>query len=238
MIKPAKSKSVRGSNALGNQPAGRQVSALEVQQHFPFLPATDSQRLAASAQWIVLPARTTFIQQGFSSPSVFMICSGRAEVFKRNGSKVLIFREFIGGSVLGEIAAALGIPSSVSARTVEETSVISVEKNTFLLVLFSSPPLMKFLLMDCYQELLHADKQRVALCSDSVSVRLFHALLELPSLPGTPPAERTKRLPSHAALARAIGTSREVVTRSLKSLSQRGLIKLARGTVKVEEPFL
>lgn len=238
MSKQAKSKSSRTDDRPGNQPTGRPVSALEVQRHFPFLPAADAQRLATSAQWIVLPARTTFIQQGFASPSVFMICSGRVEVFKRNGSKSLIFREFIGGAVLGEIAAALEIPSSVSARTVEETAVISVSKGVFLTVLFSSSALMKFLLIDCYKELLHADQQRVALCSDSVSVRLFHALLELPSSPGTPPAERTKKLPSHAALARAIGTSREVVTRSLKSLAQRGLIKLARGTVTVEEPFL
>ncbi|HHI77512.1 MAG TPA: helix-turn-helix domain-containing protein, partial [Gammaproteobacteria bacterium] len=41
---------------------------------------------------------------------------------------------------------------------------------------------------------------------------------------------------THQAIADDLGTSREVVSRVLKDLEQRGLLRLARGRIGIDDP--
>ncbi len=200
---------------------------------FPAMRPADAELILEASVPVDLAKGQTILQQGFRSPSVYLVLSGEIEVYKKSRSRTLVIRSFRSGSVLGEIAAALEIPSSVSGRATSEAKVLAVERERFLVILYSSPSLMQFLLIDAYRELLRADRQRITLCSASVAERVLQVLVEQRPTAEAKIDGEFKALPPHAALARAVGTSREVVTRAIKALVIQGRIQVTGRTFRV-----
>jgi CRP/FNR family transcriptional regulator len=64
---------------------------------------------------------------------------------------------------------------------------------------------------------------------DSVQLRLVRCLLARADTDSTVRA-------THEELAFEIGTAREVVSRHLKALEQEGLIRMQRGSIRLERP--
>jgi CRP-like cAMP-binding protein len=136
--------------------------------------------------------------------------------------KVLTLGTVEAGDMVGDVAALLALPSPVTVRAVEVTRVLSIETRKFRELIDSLAGLRDMLLKKLSRNVLFLESRLMCLLSDSVPMRVLQALQDLEELPGSEPPCRI--IPSHVTLARVVGTSREVVTRSLKLLVQEGRI--------------
>jgi CRP-like cAMP-binding protein len=77
----------------------------------------------------VVDADSTVIQEGALPTFLYLIKSGRAEVFIAKGGKEVIVGHLAAGDIFGEISLLLGRNHTASVRTVSRTELLMASKN-------------------------------------------------------------------------------------------------------------
>jgi len=96
---------------------------------FNALMPQDRQRLVEKFAHRVLDADSTVIQAGALPTFLYLIKSGRAEVFIEKGGKEVIVGHLAAGDIFGEISLLLGRNHTASVRTVARTELLMASKN-------------------------------------------------------------------------------------------------------------
>jgi CRP/FNR family transcriptional regulator len=193
---------------------------------------------AIGVQWSV-PKGAILFQEGDSSNSVAIICSGRVKLSCSSPEgKTLIVKIAGPGDVLGLGAAIAGTPYEVSAETIEQTVIKNIRKDDFIAFLERHGEASLHAAQSLGEEYRSAvnDAKRLAL-SPSAAQRLSSVLLDWgrSASCGKPEMRFTMSL-THEELANMAGTSRETVTRIISRLKKEKLIDVKGSSFTILAP--
>jgi CRP/FNR family cyclic AMP-dependent transcriptional regulator len=197
------------------------------------LPRSAADRLLAEAIRINLPAGA-LIYRDEESPRLIVVVTGLLRVFltSPDGRQVTV-RYARSGDVAG-LALVIGGPAPMSIQAMTSSLIVALRVDTLRAQLASDSGVARA----CAEEL---TRQLYRLLDDiseqaflPVRQRLVHQLLLLASRgPGRHLVVRA----SQQELADAIGSVREVVTRSLHELHEEGLVLVTRDGIRLLDPM-
>lgn len=176
----------------------------------------------------------TLIGKDEGSTDVFLIVEGEAHVllYSVNGREVSV-RHLGPGSVFGELAALDASPRCASVVAASDLRALAVRRGDFLDCLDTVPGGKDWLLGRLVTEIRRLTERVFELSALNVQSRLHCELLRLARISGTGhPIPSVRPAPTHAELANRIGTHREAVTRELKVLADRNIVRTQRRSLE------
>ena len=187
----------------------------------------------------VYPADTVLYAENEAPRGLFIICNGTAKLSISSGSgKKLITRMVPAGEVLGLSSVLSGKPYRTTAETVTPCQLKFVKREDFIRfneehreVAFN---VARQLIEECESD---ANQIRNLGLANSAAERLAHLLLAWCEESGVPSASGM-RFPvamTHEDISQLIGTSRETVTRLLKSFREKKILTVRRSSMTVHK---
>jgi CRP/FNR family transcriptional regulator len=191
------------------------------------LPRNAAERLIADAVRISVPAGSIIYSEE-ERPRVIVVVTGLLRVFlsSADGRQVTV-RYARSGDVAG-LALVVGGPAPMSIQAMTGSSVLALRAETLRSLLASDPSVARACAEELTRQLYRALDDVAEQAFLTVRQRLVRHLLDLAS-PGKGP-----HLLVHASqqeLADAVGSVREVVTRTLHALREEGLIETGRDEI-------
>ena len=183
------------------------------------------------------PIGSFIITEGSGGDILFVLNRGSAKVTRESEEgREVIFAFFREGDVFGELSILDGRERSANVVALEDTEVYILKRDEFLKVLFGYPALSVQLLQELARRIRSSDRQIEYLALKDSESRVLLALGRLAGETGI--AEKHQyvmelKLPMQQDLASMAGTSRETVSRVLKSLEQKGMITRSVGKVQL-----
>lgn len=164
------------------------------------------------------------VEQGRKSDALFILLSGRARVITADArGREVILAVLEPGDYLGEMSLIDGEPHSATVRAEVQTDVLVLGRVEFGACLPESSSLSYAILRGLVARLRNADRQIESLALLDVYGRVARALLDMAVEENEQRIIRSKV--SRQDLAKVVGASREMVSRVMKDLEERGLIE-------------
>ena len=181
-----------------------------------------------------LPKGATIFTEGDPCTRLAFLLSGSVRVFKmaESGREMTLYRIQSGESCILSISSLLSNnPRSAIAVVEEDSQAVIVSERMFLNWMKDSPCIQKFVF-----ELLARSLSSILTIVEEVAFRrvderIIRYLLEHAG-------SGAEVSSTHQVIATEIGTSREVVSRTLKELEIQGLLHLKRGVVELAQKDL
>ena len=162
------------------------------------------------------------LRAGEENDSVGVLLSGHARVVHGNGNGREITLHTIGpGEFFGEMGLIDGQPDSVSVEALDPCKVLYISKSALMSVLRRNFDAAMLILRSVTRKLREADRKIASLALMDVHGRVAHLIVELAHevdrgwVVDTRPRE----------IACMVGASREMVSRVIRAMCARGLIK-------------
>lgn len=168
---------------------------------------------------------------GRQCAGVQIIKKGRARVFvtSPSGGEITLFRLIDGDvSILSAACMMKGLDIELDMELEEDSVLCTIPKIVYKKISEQNPKVKDFtleMISEKFSDIMWLFNQYVF---SNVASRLADSIMEHRALEGADCFSIT-----HDALARDIGTAREVVTRLLKQFQIDGLVKLTRGKIEV-----
>jgi CRP-like cAMP-binding protein len=142
------------------------------------------------------------------------------------------------GDYIGEMSLIDNEPHSATVQAEIQTDVLELARVDFARCLPENTSMAYAVMKGLVQRLRHADRQIQSLALMDVYGRVARALLET----ATPHADGTRLIRSKVSrsdIAKMVGASREMVSRVMKDLEQRGFIEVMDdGATRIKENML
>lgn len=198
-------------------------------RYFPnFSPAADSAmaRLMAQAKLMSLPAEQTIFQPGSLCGHYLLVLEGtvRVQIVTPSGREVLLYQVQSGNACILTTSCLLGgnrYPAF--GITDQAVSALAISADDFHHAIGQSNVFRTFVFAGFAQRLAHVIGRMEELVEGDIDCMLARTLLNSA-------ADDRVRM-THQDIAVAIGSAREVVSRHLKRLEDKGWVKLARGSL-------
>lgn len=183
----------------------------------------------------------TLISEGERATDVFLILEGQAQVLLYSPAGREVAVRLLGeGELFGELAALDGAPRCAAVVAATDMRALVVNRADFLACIEQAPGAQAWLTARLIAEVRRLTERVFELSALNVQSRLHCELLRLAraqqsngGILAVSPA------PTHAELANRIGTHREAVTRELRILVQRDIIRTRRRALEfVDVPAL
>jgi CRP/FNR family cyclic AMP-dependent transcriptional regulator len=180
------------------------------------------------------PAHAILLREGEQSDSLYIILYGKVKIYvcdEDGGEAILNIQG--AGDYFGEMALLDDAPRSASAMTMESTRVAIMTKSAFKDCLASHPDIAYNLIRTLTQRVrtLSGNVRNLALLD--VYGRVARTLLSL-ATPSDQHLVVDQKL-THQEIASMVGASREMVSRILKDLANKGYIKVERRRITLFE---
>ncbi len=179
------------------------------------------------------PAGTQIISEGESGDAVYFILSGRVNVtlYGEEGREIVlaVLKE---GDMFGELSIIDDQPRSANVEAVKKLECLVINKASFLGYLSTHHKVYMRLFAYLTGRLREATRKIGGLALLDVCGRIAHTLIGM-SKGGASTRGKVvsvERL-THEELAAMIGSSREVVSRALKKMTQEGYIKMEKDRI-------
>lgn len=192
---------------------------------------SDEQRSALqnAASPLRAPAGDILAHPGNTVDELLLLTAGKLKVVKQNGGgRALMLYTVSPGETcvlsLGSVLADAAFPARVEATA--SVSAVRVPSGLFLALLEESAALRRYVFHITAARQLHL----IDLLADAVFYTVERRLARL-LLSREQPV-----LATHQELAEALGTAREVISRTLKELETRHVLRLQRGEITVLNP--
>lgn len=207
---------------------------LELNQVFPFwkkLKKGEQEELQQGVVQNEYPKGALLHYGGRECAGVQIIRSGQARVFitSPNGGEITLFRLVEGDvSILSAACMMKGMDIELDMELEEDSVICTIPKFVYKKIHDENAAVKDYtleMISEKFSDIMWLFNQYVF---SNVASRLADAILEHRALAGTDVLSIT-----HDALARDLGTAREVVTRLLKQFQLDGLVKLTRGKIEV-----
>jgi CRP/FNR family transcriptional regulator, cyclic AMP receptor protein len=188
--------------------------------------------LAACIQHRSYPRGAAILRAGEETDALYIILSGRVKVLipDEEGHEVILTvmgaQEFV-----GEMGLLDGLPSSATVETLESCEMLRLPRNAFLSSVESNGAVAMQLLRNLVKRLRDADRKIESLALIDVYGRVARLIIDM--------AEEVDgnwvvpRAPAKQEIARMIGASREMVSRVVKDLQEKNLIRTDKRKIMI-----
>ncbi|UCV00386.1 Crp/Fnr family transcriptional regulator [Acidovorax radicis] len=165
------------------------------------------------------------VAQGQKSDALFILLTGRARVMTSDSrGREVILATLAPGDYLGEMSIIDNQPHSATVRAEVQTDVLMLGRAEFARCLTENASMSLVVMRGLVKRLRHADRKIESLALLDVYGRVAHALLEF-AAPDAHGQRVIKEKISRQDLAKMVGASREMVSRVMKDLEERGFIE-------------
>jgi CRP/FNR family transcriptional regulator, cyclic AMP receptor protein len=209
-------------------PRGQEtVTLAQLLRRLPLFASLDEQAAADLARHCGkrrVPRGDLIQVQGGRSNELCLLLSGRAHSFRTDprGREVIIDLIRV-GDPLGDLSLIDGQPHSSSVRSEDECDLLQVPGSVFAMTLATRPLVAQVLLVQLSQRVRTAYRRIASLAHQDVGERLLQRLLDL-SVPDGDEWVLRERI-ARQDLAKMIGASREMVSRTMKELETARTIR-------------
>jgi len=193
------------------------------------------QTLMSGGQMLDLPAGQMLMQQNTQCQHVPLVISGQLRVFKLapNGREMTLFRTGPGETCLVSVACRIGGEDFPALAQVEtDTRLFMIPVVIYEQLLAHKEFWKDFLIMTLYQRLSETLFILEAVAFERTDRRLVSWLLAKTA------GGKGQIKTTHETVAVELGTAREVVSRLLGDMRQKGMISMTRGKINVLKPEL
>lgn len=167
------------------------------------------------------------------STDLYIVNSGalKAVLTDEEGDEIVI-AHFTAGDFFGELSLLDGKGRSATIVTEKDAELSVLGQDVFLEVLYKNPAIAVELLTTLVERLRRADEFIESLAFLEVGERLVRALLEAAEGTRTGGFVKAGKL-THKELAARIGSSREAVSKCLKVLTTKGIVRESEGNILI-----
>ncbi|WP_238014108.1 Crp/Fnr family transcriptional regulator [Dactylosporangium sp. AC04546] len=207
-------------------------------EFFDLLHADEQAALEAAGHRRQWKRGAVIYREGSQSESVIVLRSGRAKVSSDTASGTEVVLAVRGpGALLGELSAIDGGPRSATVTALEPLTALSVPSPDFERYLLGHARVSFLLMKELTRRLRDADRKRIEFGAFDTTGRVAARLVELAERFGeqTPEGLRISLPLSQDELAGWTGSSREAVTKALRTLREEGWIQTGRLHVIVHD---
>ena len=169
------------------------------------------------------------LARGERSSRVFIVTEGLLQVvlYSPSGRQVSL-RELAQGDIFGELAAIDGEDRCANIVAIRDARMIAFDSTDFLNAIHSSSEAVDWLLRQLAVRVRSLTEKIFELSVLNVQARLHCELLRLAQFALVAGQRDIFPAPTHFELAHRIGTNREAVTREMRALSARNIIRTDR----------
>ena len=178
------------------------------------------------------PRNVFVIQAGDETDSLYVILSGKVKVLIPDDQGHEVILSVMGShDFFGEMGILDDQPRSASVSTLEPCEMLRLSKAGFINCLKENSDVAMLVIRNLVKRLREADRKIESLALIDVSGRVVRLLVDMAEeidgklmVPRTPPKQE---------IARMIGASREMVSRVIKELQDKGLIRAERRSMVI-----
>ena len=204
------------------------LSNLELLRRVPLFAALTPTQSASIADAIVkkrFKRAEMVVEQGKKSDSLFIILTGRARVMSTDSrGREVILATLQPGDYIGEMSLIDDEPHSATVRTEVQTDVLMLDRDAFSRCLPENSSMSYNIMRGLVQRLRHADRKIESLALMDVYGRVARSLIEFAVDDGQGNLKIRDKI-SRQHLAKMVGASREMVSRVMKDLEERGFVQ-------------
>ncbi len=202
---------------------------------FSMLTANQAEAVAESVVKRRFRRGEVIVERGQKSNALYILLTGRARVVASDArGREVILAVLQPGDYIGEMSLIDNEPHSATVRAEVQTDVLMLGRSEFARCLPENSSLSYAILRGLVQRLRNADRQIESLALLDVYGRVARALLDMATDDAGQRVIRGKV--SRQDLAKHVGASREMVSRVMKDLEERGLVEtLETGSVVLKE---
>ncbi len=174
------------------------------------------------------------ICEGDVGDAVYFLLSGKAKVcLYGEGGREIVLSILEEGDMFGEMAILDDKPRSANVEATKDVECLYVSKDAFLNYLGTHHKVYIRFLGYLTARLREATRKIGGLALLDVCGRIAHTFMGMVKEEGTASTQRVVAIerPTHEEIAAMIGSSREVVSRALKKMSQEGYIKIEKDRI-------
>ena len=165
------------------------------------------------------------VEQGQKSNALFILLTGSARVMTSDSrGREVILATLAQGDYLGEMSIIDNEPHSATVRAEVQTDVLMLGRSEFARCLTENASMSLVVMRGLVKRLRHADRKIESLALLDVYGRVAHALLDF-AVADAQGQLLIKEKISRQDLAKMVGASREMVSRVMKDLEERGFIE-------------
>jgi CRP-like cAMP-binding protein len=160
--------------------------------------------------------------------TMFIILSGRVKISRiSDEGREVILSILVDGDFFGEMSILDGQTRSANAVTLEDSELLLIQRENFLRILHDYPQVAINLLKELAHRLRRSDEQIKSLSLQNAMGKVASTLLRIADDSGIIKHGQVEisQLPPQQDLANMAGTSRETISRVIKSLMQLGYVK-------------
>ena len=198
-------------------------AALESLRAIPLFTHVKREDLVRIADLLIerrFPKHKTIVEEGLPGDYMYVLRKGRVQVSKLSDDgreKILQFLE--SGDFFGEMSLLDDAPRSASVRALTDTQVWALSRADFLALLRRTPDVAMSVVQELARRLRETGEHASSLSFQRVTQRT-QGLLQRLAKDDRGEGRRITPALTHQQIADMIGTSRETVTRALKTLKQ------------------
>lgn len=187
------------------------------------------------------PKDSLVFSQDDPGDAMFVIARGRVKVvlYGESGREVVL-SVFRAGDFFGEMALLDNLPRSANVVTLEASTLIVLQRDTFRRYLEQHPSAAFSVMAELCRRLRKADEIISNLSLLDVYGRVARLLRELAQSDGEEiegGGIRIRKRPTQQDIAGMINTSRETVSRALSEFQRRGLLQMEGKTIVLRPQF-
>lgn len=182
--------------------------------------------VAAQLRGKMFTKRDFILNKGDSHSELLFLLAGKLQVVDyTNQGKEVVLHSVNVGEYFGELSVIDGHKRSASVIASEDSIVAFLSKSNALTLFYETPQVAKELLVRFAQVIRQSSSRQVLLNNTSAYARVYMMLLNL--LENGSQTERgvIDNMPTQQELAGMVNTSRETVSRAIRSLVKQGIIK-------------
>ncbi|MBX3666090.1 MAG: cyclic nucleotide-binding domain-containing protein [Burkholderiales bacterium] len=207
----------------------------QILKSVPLFSSFSDDQIATVASWgqhRSYPRGSAILRAGEETDGLYIILSGRVKVLipDEEGREVILSlmgaQEFV-----GEMGLLDGLPSSATVETLEPCEILRLPRTAFLSCLQGNGEVAMLVLRNLVRRLREADRKIESLALIDVYGRVARLIIDM--------AEEidgqwvVQRAPAKQEIARMIGASREMVSRVVKDLQEKNLIRTEKRKIFV-----
>jgi CRP-like cAMP-binding protein len=203
---------------------------------FSMLTVEQAQAVADSVSKRRLRRGELVVEQGRKSNALFILLNGRARVLTSDArGREVILAVLESGDYVGEMSLIDNEPHSATVRAEIQTDMLVLQRSDFQRCLPEHSSLSYAILRGLVRRLRNADRQIESLALLDVYGRVARTLLDMAETDAEG-VQIIRHKVSRQDMAKVVGASREMVSRVMKDLEERGVIETQdNGFVVIKE---
>ncbi len=202
---------------------------------FSHLKDLQLKEIASRCKKVLYKKNAVIFQKTDMSTDLYIVNNGslKAVLIDDEGDEMVLAR-FGEGAFFGELSLLDGKGRSATIVADKDSELSVLTKDVFLDLINTDPRIAIGLMTTLVQRLRKADEMIESLAFQEVGERLVRALTEIAkSSANTQPGFLAGEKLTHKELAGRIGSSREAVSKCMKALTSRGLVKESEGMILI-----